>query len=134
MSHRLALTLALVLTIAFAGLLIVERERLFGAPIPDEPAPLVTSQPSAPNRAAAPLPFSGQIVDAAGLDGIAGSVGAPIDLVQPAAVAPDPAVAADGASSPDLAPQREQRRRDRSDDHGDHGSDHTGDQGGDDHD
>ncbi|HEU0115524.1 MAG TPA: hypothetical protein VFQ80_12650 [Thermomicrobiales bacterium] len=133
MSHRLALTLALVLTIAFAGLLIVERDRLFAAPIADEPASLVTPPPAAPRRADPPLPANGQIVDAAGPDGIARPAGAPIDLVQPAVVAADPAVSAtgDGEAASEAAP-REQRRHDRGNDHGDdHDAEHAGG-GGDD--
>jgi hypothetical protein len=103
MSHRLALTLALVLTIAFAGFLIVERERLFDAP----------------SRAGGLLPSSGPIVDAAGPDGIANPDGGSIGLAQPGEVAPDQFVdapAADARASGSAAP-REQRRHDHGDDH-----------------
>lgn len=117
MSHRLALTLSLFLTIAFAGLVVLERGVLFSAPIASDPT-TVGSVPSAdPALSDASLPANGLMVAAGLPSGIAGAGGTTRDD-EPLDFGPAPVVAApagDAATTSQLP--RPDRRHDRRDDH-----------------
>jgi hypothetical protein len=127
MSHRLALTLSLLLTIAFALLVVVERDRLFGASVASPSAGALSDPPAADPARSDALPGPG------GAGGNAILSGADlIDGSLPGGGGPNQADAAsvlDGATS---QPPRAPRPRDRDGQRGDaHADEHAGEHGDD---